>query len=118
MKRRIPRRGEIVAARLGEELERRGLLPSGKPSPLDMTFPQQRALIEDPSRLKAACCTRRAGKTFGIGLYIWDVALKNPGCTILYLSLTRQSAKEIVMRDVLERLDRELGTGVHFNYSE
>jgi len=118
MSRRPPRRGEIIASRLGTELERRGLVRPRGPQPLDLAFSQQRELIEDTSRLKAACCTRRAGKTFGVGLYIWHTALNNPGCTILYLSLTRQSAKEIVMRDVLERLDRELGTGVRFNYSE
>lgn len=58
------------------------------------SFPAQAAFINDPSKRKAALCTRRAGKSFAIGFMLLDSALKYPGSTSLYLSYTRQHAKD------------------------
>jgi phage terminase large subunit len=64
-------------------------------------FPQQRNFIEDKSKLKALFCTRRASKSYTAGLYMIYEALSNPNCNILFIGLTRMSAKNIVWKDIL-----------------
>lgn len=98
-----------------EEARRRKL---AKSDVLSQAFEQQKNFIQDQSRLKAALCTRRAGKTFGVGLYVFQEAMLNPGCSILYLGLSYQSAKRIVMKDVFETLNKKFNARAEFNYSE
>ena len=43
---------------------------------LEGTFPQQRAFIEDPAKLKWALCTRRAAKSYSDGLALAKAALE------------------------------------------
>lgn len=62
---------------------------------------KQLEFIRDPSRFKVACCGRRSGKTFGIVLAMLDVAVRNPGITILYLAVTRIQAKGLIWDDLL-----------------
>jgi hypothetical protein len=78
---------------------------------LEGSFPEQRAAILDPARLKMFFCTRRAAKTYTDGLYLMKEALETPFSNCLYLGLTRQSAKDIVWKDVLMRLNREKNIG-------
>jgi PBSX family phage terminase large subunit len=103
------------AAAVLEETRRRRLAKSDL---LESAFKQQRSFIEDPSKLKAALCTRRAGKTYGIGLYIFKEAIQNPGCSILYLGLSYQSAKRIVMKDIFQVIAKKFGLNVKFNWSD
>lgn len=103
------------AAAVLEEKRRRRL---AKTDLLDSAFHQQRKFIEDPCKLKAALCTRRAGKTYGVGLYIFKEAIQNPGCSILYLGLSYQSAKRIVMKDVFQVIAKKFGLDVKFNWSD
>ncbi len=82
---------------------------------IDDTMPEQAAFIRDPARLKLAFCTRRAGKSFGEGRYLVQEASSQPNVSCLYIALTRDSAENIMWRDVLKRLDVELGLGASFN---
>jgi phage terminase large subunit len=102
------------------ELSRRKkLAEAADPSKLfDARFPQQRAFVEDPANLKALWCTRRAAKSFTAGLYMVSEALKYPGSNILFIGLTRASAKEIIWKDILVTLNRRHGLGAVFNKSE
>lgn len=68
--------------------------------PLKHLFPKQRALVADPARFKAALCTRRAGKSVGIGTALLQAAMKNPGELALYIALTLKSAKNIIWREI------------------
>lgn len=80
----------IVAQRLARERATAKLT--------ELAFPAQLAFMADPSRLKSALCTRRAGKTEVAALMLWEAALRDPGSTCLYLALTRETAKTILWR--------------------
>lgn len=81
-------------------------------------FQQQRDFIAHPSKLKALFCTRRSAKSFTGGLYLYDEALKHPGCNVLFIGLTRGSAKAIIWKDVLRAIDRTHKIGAKPNQTE
>jgi len=81
-------------------------------------LPQQRKFIEDPNRLKAILATRRASKSFTFGLYAFKEALENPGVSILYIALTRESAKKIMVKDVMNVINRKYKLGAVHNKSD
>lgn len=82
---------------------------------VDENFPKQAAFIKSKAKRKAAKCTRRAGKSFGIGLALFQAAIDNPGASVLYLALTRDSAWRIMWKDVIKVIDRKFGIGCKFN---
>lgn len=61
-----------------------------------LCFPQQLAFIDDPARLKAAFCSRRAGKTMADAIYLLDTAVTHPGTLSLFACITRDRAKSIM----------------------
>lgn len=73
----------------------------------DPRFPQQKDFVDDPAKLKALWCTRRAAKSYTAGLYMVKEALENPGVNCLFIGLTRLSAKGIIWKDVLKVINRE-----------
>jgi phage terminase large subunit len=85
---------------------------------LSSAFPQQLAFIKDPAKLKALWCTRRAAKSFTAGLYMVSEALANAGSNILFIGLTRASAKGIIWKDILYRINKAYGLNAVFNKSE
>lgn len=104
----LPKRDEFVQLERGKEVEFRDSL-------LASTFPAQRAVIMDPARLKAIFCTRRAAKSYTLGLYLVYEAMTNPGCNCLFIGLTRQSAAEIINKDILIDINRKHKLGMKFN---
>lgn len=70
----------------------------------DPDFPEQDAFVLDPSRYIDAQCSRRAGKTTGLGIRYYRTMHKYPGCFCPYIALTRESAKNI-MWNILQELD-------------
>lgn len=85
------------------------------PDLLDRKFKRQTDFILDPSKLKAAYCTRRAAKSYSGGLAMVKAALENPGVSCLYIALTRASAKGIMWKDVLKDINRRHKLGMQFN---
>lgn len=85
---------------------------------LDPDFPQQNHFIQDPARLKALFCTRRAAKSYTAGLYMIKECLENPGVNCLFIGLTRLSAEGIVWKDILKAIDRKHNLGLQFNQSK
>lgn len=81
-------------------------------------FPQQQKFIRDPSRRKAALCTRRAGKTFAVGLYLFQEALTHKDISCLYVGLVRKAVKATLWTKVLKRLNRDYSIGAKFNDTE
>lgn len=79
------------------------------------SFPHQANFILSKSTKKALFCTRRSAKSFTAGLYLFHVALNNPGCNCLFLGLTRESAKGIIWKDILKiiNLKYELNAKPH-----
>lgn len=86
----------------------------------DPRFPQQKNFIDDPAKLKALWCTRRAAKSYTAGLYMVKEALENPGVNCLFIGLTRLSAKGIIWKDVLKVINRDhnLTSPDRFNSTE
>lgn len=72
----------------------------------DPAFPQQEKFVNDNSPLGAALCNRRAGKSYSVGLKLFRKAYQFPNSSLLYLALTRESAKRIMWRDVLRTIAR------------
>lgn len=84
-----------------------------KPIELDPNFPAQNAFIQDPSRYIDAQCSRRAGKTNGLAIRFFKTMEKHPRSQCVYLSLTFDSAKEI-MWPVLQELNTLHNLGCTF----
>jgi hypothetical protein len=78
-----------------------------------LSFPKQRAFIEDPSRLKGACCSRRAGKSHGVALMLLMKAIEFPGTTPVYINMNRASA-QLIIWPALRELDAEFSLGLEF----
>jgi terminase large subunit-like protein len=60
-------------------------------------FYEQLRFVLDPSRFKAAQCTRRAGKTKGAGIGIVQKLINTPDSLYLYLALTDKTVEDIFM---------------------
>ncbi len=85
------------------------------PQFFDGKFEAQEAFIKHPSKFKALFATRRFGKSYTGGLYLIKEAYENPGTTVLYIALTRDSAKKIMWKDVLKPLNRKYKLRAKFN---
>lgn len=81
----------------------------------DGTFPQQDAFVLDSARYLAAQCSRRAGKSNGLAKRFWKTMDRHPGCQCIYIGLTRESAKEIMV-EPMERIAEELK--IPYTYTE
>lgn len=75
--------------------------------PLDIlvsAFPEQLAFINDPAKRKAACSSRRAGKSSAVGIYLINECLKTPNTNCLYISRTKESAENIMWNDIIDAI--------------
>ena len=86
-----------------------------RPPFLDFKFKAQTEFIQDPAKLKVALCTRRSGKSYGAGSYLFREAYNHPGVSCLYVALTRDEAKRIMWKDVLKVINRNLELNCKFN---
>jgi hypothetical protein len=80
----------------------------------DLMYEPQREFIEDKSRLKVACCSRRAGKSHGIALALLKAGFKHPHSYPVYVNMNRASAKVIIW-PALQTINNELNLGLTFN---
>lgn len=87
------------------ELERRAEL--ARRSFIDENFPEQAGFVRSRATFKAALCTRRAGKSYADGIWLLEPVLKEPNVTTMFISLTRDSAKRIMWRDVLKEINEK-----------
>lgn len=88
-----------------EEAEVRGLLTSSDGLDAHL-FDKQLAFVKDPSKFKAAQCSRRAGKSEMAADILYTAAKDHPGSTCLYVALTRVSAKNIMWPKLLSLRDK------------
>lgn len=95
----------ITSATARKELEKRKAY-SAKPIDLDPKFPHQNSFINDTSRYIVAQCSRRAGKTNGVAIRFFKTMAKYPRSQCVYLSLTFDSAKDILWPVLHEMNDR------------
>ncbi len=94
---------------LYEEYAERMATRTNIPDVLEDSFELQRQFIRDEARQKALFCTRRSSKSFSGGLLLEDTALRYPGCNVLFIGLTRASAKAIIWKDIIQIIDRKYG---------
>ena len=77
-------------------------------------FKEQLDFINDPSKRKAALCTRRAGKSFAVSRYLIQEAIDNPETLCVYIARTREAAKRILW-NMLKQADKQYRLGLKFN---
>ncbi len=96
-------------------LKKRNSSPRLVPKPifLSLDAPKQNAFINDPAKFLGAQCSRRAGKTTGLGIRFHNTMEKHPKSQCLYLALTRDSAYEI-MWPVMQELNDKHNLGYTF----
>lgn len=83
---------------------------------LGQSFPAQCEFTEDEARYLAAQCSRRAGKTNGLAIRFFKTMDKHPKTQCVYLSLTLDSARDI-MWPVLNELNDKYQLGCTFKES-
>ncbi len=69
-------------------------------------FPKQDAFVASKARFLAAQCSRRGGKSNGLAKRFWETMDRYPGCQCIYVGLTRESAKEIMI-EPMQRIAEE-----------
>lgn len=74
---------------------------------VDTLHPKQQKFFYDKSPLKAALCSRRAGKSRSAAVAMIELARRHPGSLVPYIALTRQSAQNI-MWPAIEELNKQL----------
>lgn len=89
-----------------------------RPDVLAGCFPDQLAFIRDASPFRFAICTRRAAKTYSVGLDFINDSLDHPRANYLFLGLVREETKRIFWKDVLKDIDLRYGLNAKFNESD
>lgn len=88
------------------------------PEFVDPAFPMQARLVLDTSALICCLCTRRAAKSFSAIKRLLRAMYTHPGCSTLFLGLTRETAKRVVWKDTLRVINRDMKLGGVFNKNE
>jgi hypothetical protein len=90
--------------------------PAQKPPPdlFATCFPEQLAFIRDPSLRKVAFCTRRAAKSYSVGLICVDSMLKFPAKHLI-VGHTRESVRGAFWVDVLKDIALRYSLDLTFN---
>jgi hypothetical protein len=79
-------------------------------SPELLCFPEQLRPLTSAAKRKVLRCGRRAGKTTAVAFKLLLSALADPAIPVLYVTLTRENAREILWDDLL-RLNSEYSLG-------
>lgn len=77
----------------------------------------QRRFIADPSPLKLAFCTRRAGKSMAVAIGMIADSFQHPRAHYSILGIARADLRDIYWTPILKELDRRYDLGATFNES-
>ena len=80
-------------------------------------FKQQTDFIDHPSKLKVACCSRRAGKSTAAAMYLIEQCLRHPESLCVYLATSRMAAKRILWL-LLKQLSRKYDLKLRFQNTD
>lgn len=97
----------------GDDLLRDRLRAKGR-DPVCGLFPKQRAFFDDTSKLKAAVCGRRAGKTESCAAGLYEAGRRHPKSLNPYVSLSQVSARRI-MWPVLSNMNDRYRLGMRMD---
>lgn len=89
---------------LAELLRRQRLSAADVKSQL---FDKQINVLNDEDDFIACLCTRRAGKSYGVGGILLNAGMEYPNALVPYIGLTRRAAKNImwpILRELCEKL--------------
>ncbi len=89
-----------------------------KPDWRSKCFPEQLKFIDDPARMKANICTRRAGKSVSAGFMAGRDASENPGVKIIIIGKTNQSVKGIYFDDIMPMVKKTFNLEWDLNRTE
>ena len=103
--------GSLGKRKVLAELARRNL----RDTRLDpaILFGKQKAFALSKAKYKAACCSRRAGKSFALAYVLIEGALKHPGSINPFITLTRNTAKDIIWPPLRE-VAKSIGLNLSF----
>jgi hypothetical protein len=73
---------------------------------IKLCHPKQAAFVGDKSRRKAALCSRRAGKSFGLLVWFIVGAITDPGGLSVFICRTKGDARRILEPAVMELRER------------
>lgn len=79
----------------------------------ELCFPSQKRFVASESKYSIACCSRRAGKTFGVAIKLLKTAFAHPKTLSLYVTMSRTMGKDILW-PALEWLNDEYDLGLEF----
>ena len=95
-------------ARITQEMQRRERVAKWRPEAL--AFGPQRRFLEDKSKRKAACCSRRSGKTVSDALDLLFGATTAPWANQEYITLSLKNARRLVWPELVH-FNREFSLG-------
>ena len=101
------RRKFILALSASELQALNDLLPAPIPDLCINSSEAQKNFIKDPARFKVALCTRRASKSFSLGIMLVQEALAHNGTTSLYINKTIIVAERTLIKDIIQPLNQE-----------
>lgn len=105
---------KVEAKLLIEEMKKRKSTPFKVE---DFCFDKQIAFIRDPAKMKTAVCSRRSGKSITCAAHLIEVCQRKPKATCVYITLTRNSAKRLVWKEVLD-INKNFKLGGETNNSD
>lgn len=100
---------------LQREIKKRAKLKAKTFTP--QLFQKQWDFVNDTAKLKTLLCGRQAGKSTTAAAYLCLEAHNSSDIRVLYIGLTRKSAKNVIWAD-LKKLNRDHKLGMKFNNTE
>ena len=83
----------------------------------EICHPAQRRFVEDESKFTIACCSRRAGKTYGIRNKLLKTGFQNAKALSLYITMSRTMGMDILW-PAIEEINDELDLGITLNQNK
>ena len=79
-----------------------------------ISFDKQLQFLRDPARFIAACCSRRAGKSYGLAIKLIETASSEVDHHCAYVTESKDTARRILWDVLLDLLDKS-GTAYEKN---
>lgn len=79
----------------------------------DLLFGNQLAFVKSPAKRKAAVCSRRAGKSYGVAMQLIEAGFKYANSFPLYVTMGRSLAKNIIWPALID-INAKCDLGLEF----
>lgn len=78
-------------------------------------FPQQIRFLQDEDQFKIGHCSRGAAKSYTAGIGIYETMEDFPGCSVFYVTKTRDMARNIMWTTVMKQIALDFSVPIEFN---